>query len=316
MKTARGRTHGKVILIGEHAVVYGHPAIAIPVRGVGAEVEAELARAGGIQVASPGFAAYQPDPAIAARAHAALKQLAEMVLKVFGEESQSAIFRVRSDIPPGRGMGSSAALCVAMIRAVCGLFDRQLSPEETARLALDAERMFHAAPSGIDTTVAAYDMPVYFVKRKGPHPVEAGQTSFRFLIADTGVSSSTADVVRDVARLRDADRARYDALFWEAGSMASVAREVIRCGSRAELGMCMNRNQELLAEIGVSCAEADRLVEAAREAGAAGAKISGAGRGGVVLALLGDETNEPALASALKQAGAKDIYETELRPAG
>jgi len=316
MKTASGRAHGKVILIGEHAVVYGHPAIAIPVRGVGTEVAGELARAGGIQVVSPGFDAQTSDPSAGSRARASLKRLAEMVLKVFGEESQSASFRVRSDIPPGRGMGSSAALCVAMIRAVCGLFGRQLSADETASLALEAERMFHAAPSGIDTTVAAHDKPVYFVKRKGPQPVEAGQTAFRFLIADTGVSSSTADVVRDVARLRDADRARYDALFWEVGSMASVAREVIRCGSRSELGMCMNRNQELLAEIGVSCPEAERLAEAAREAGAAGAKISGAGRGGVVLALLGDETNEAALASALKQAGAKDIYETELRPAG
>jgi len=118
--------------------------------------------------------------------------------------------------------------------------------------------------------------------------------------------------VSDVRRYREADRARFDSLFWEIGSMASVAREVISRGNRGELGMCMNRNHELLCELGLTCGEVEHMVEAARDAGAAGAKLSGAGRGGCVLVLLGDESNELAVAAALKQAGAREVYETEL----
>ena len=314
MKRAKGRAPGKIILIGEHAVVYGHPAIAIPVKGMAAEVVGELTRNGGISVQVPDLPGDGREPDTG-RTVDALSRLVEKLLAVFGEGTQGVRLDVHSDIPIARGMGSSAAVCVAAIRAVCGLLDRRLGDGEVAALAFEAEKTFHDSPSGIDNNVVALEQPVFFVKRKGAQPIEPGRTGFRFLVADTGIASSTAEVVADVRRAREADRARYDSLFWEMGSMASVGREVIRAGSRAELGMCMDRTQELLSAVGVSCEAVDRLIAAAREAGAAGAKLSGAGRGGNVIALLGDETDEAALATALKTSGAQDIIEAELAPA-
>jgi mevalonate kinase len=312
MKSATGRAPGKTILIGEHAVVYGHPAIGIPVYGVGVEVVSEMTRDEGVAITSLESPNGLSEPEVRAKATMALRRLVEQALATFGEEAQGVSVRVKSDVPIGCGMGSSASLCVAAIRSICGLLDRQLAAPQISDMAYEAETFYHATPSGIDNSVVAHERPIYFVKRKGPHPIQVGDTSFKFLIADSGVSRSTADIVAEVRQYRDEDRAKYDSMFWEIGSMASVAREVIRGGNRAELGMCMNRNHEILCDLGLTCGEVEHIVEAAREAGAAGAKVSGAGRGGCVLALLGDDTDEGALAAAIKQAGAREIYETEL----
>jgi len=315
MKRASGRAPGKIILIGEHAVVYGHPAIAMPVRSVGAVVTAEFARDHSLRIQLPDLAAVGREVE-AFHTTEAVTALAKKVLELFGEDSQGIKLTIHSDISMGAGMGSSAALCVATVRALCLLFERSLGDEQVADMALEGEKVFHESPSGIDSTVAALDQPIYYSRRKGAAPIAAGRTQFRFLVADTGIASSTAEVVADVRRARQGQRARYDALFWEIGSMASVAREVIRAGSRAELGMCMDRNQELLAAVGLSCAEADQLIGAAKKCGAAGAKVSGAGRGGNVLVLLGDETDETALDSALRSAGARSLVRAELAAQG
>lgn len=312
MKTASGAAPGKVILIGEHAVVYGHPAVAIPVTSLQVRVEAEFGRGDAVNVESEGLPVIFADAVRRERAVQSVERMVRRIAEVFGEDADGITLRISSDIPVGCGLGSSAALSVAAIRALCGLFGRQIGAEEVSRLAFEAEKIFHATPSGIDNCVVAYEKPVYFVKRRGARPIEAGPSSFLFLIADSGVFSSTSEAVEEVRRRREAERAKYDSLFWEIGAMAAVAREVIRRGSRAELGMCMNRNHDLLAELGLACPETDRLVEAAREAGAAGAKISGAGKGGGVLVLLGDESESLATAAALKQAGARDVYETAI----
>ena len=316
MDTATGRAPGKTILIGEHAVVYGHPAIAVPVHSVSTEVSARFTRGSEIEVETDGLAEALPAPEMRRRAEEMIRTTAAQTLRVFGEEGQGLALSIRSAIPIARGLGSSAAVSVALVRAICGLLGRKLGAAEVAELAFEGEKLFHANPSGIDNNVVAQERPIYFVRRKGAQPIRVGPTAFRFLIADTGVASRTSAVVEDVRRRREADRAYYDSLFWEIGSMASVAREILRRGSRMELGMCMNRNHELLCELGVSSGEIEHLVEAARDVGAAGAKLTGAGKGGCVIAALGDETDELRLAAALKQAGAKEVYETELAPDG
>ena len=312
MKTASGAAPGKIILIGEHAVVYGHPAVAIPVTSVHASVEAEFDRDEAIRIESADLPVIFSDALRREKAVESVQRMVRGIADVFGEDAAGLFLRIKSDIPVGCGMGSSAALSVASIRALCGLFGHQLGVEEVSRLAFEAEKIFHATPSGIDNCVIAYEKPIYFAQKKGPLPLEAGRSSFRFLLADSGVFSSTADMVEEVRRRRAENRARFDSLFWEIGSMASVAREVIRRGSRAELGMCMNRNHELLVELGLDCPETERLVEAAREAGAAGAKMSGAGQGGSVVVLLGDDGDSLATSAALKQAGAREVYETAI----
>ena len=142
--------------------------------------------------------------------------------------------------------------------------------------------------------------------------IDVGPHVYHFVIADTGIESPTGKVVEDVRCAREQDRARYDSFFWELGSMASVAREVIRSGSPEELGMCMNHAHKGLQALGVSCPALDQLVEAALETGALGAKLSGAGRGGAMIALLKHPGDAESLDVKLRLAGAENVFRTAL----
>lgn len=307
-----GQAPGKILLIGEHAVVYGHPAIAIPVRGVQARAEVELSREPGVTLLAPDLNAEARSDAKAPPRLAPFLKLTTAVMELFGEQAQGLRIRLHSTIPIGRGMGSGAAMSVALVSGLCKALGRKLDADQVAELSLEAEREFHGTPSGVDSAVVALDEPIYFVRGKPPQPITVGPSVFRFVIADTGIESPTADVVAAVRQAREHDRARYDACFWELGSMASVAREVIRGGAPAELGICMNHSHNLLREIGVSSPELDRLVETAVEKGAFGAKLSGAGRGGVMIALVGDDADEDRLSAELRLAGAENVYTTTL----
>jgi mevalonate kinase len=136
------------------------------------------------------------------------------------------------------------------------------------------------------------------------------------MVADTGIESPTGDVVESVRVAHERQRAVYDSLFWEIGSMASVAREIIRSGSPEELGLSMSRSHQVLQRLGVSCPELDRLVEMATEKGALGAKLSGAGRGGTMIALLSEDADEASLEADLGMAGAERVYTTVLSADG
>ena len=232
--------------------------------------------------------------------------------ELFGEQKQGMRIRLHSTIPMRRGMGSGAAIAVALVRGVCGALGRKLDTEQVCELALEAEREFHGNPSGVDCAVVARGEPVYFVRGKPPQEIAVGANRFRFVVGDTGIESPTLQVVEDVSAARDKDRARFDSYFWELGSMASVAREVIRSGSPAELGVCMTHSHSILRHVGVSCPELDRLVEVALRKGALGAKLSGAGRGGAMIALVDDDAGEERIAAELRLAGAESTITTSL----
>lgn len=311
MTRAVGEAPGKILLIGEHAVVYGHPAIAIPVRGVQARVEVELTRHGGLEFLAPDIEAARAETG--EQDHLApLIRLTHSVLELFGEQKQGLRVVVRSTIPIGHGMGSGAAVSVAIVKGVCAALGRALTADQVAELSLEAEREFHGNPSGVDSAVVARDEPIYFVRGKPPQGIAVGEGPFRFLIADTGIPSPTHKVVAELKALRDREQARVDSYLWELGSMAGIAREIIRGGSPQELGLCMTRAHAILRELGVSSAELDRLVETALEKGAAGAKLTGAGRGGAMIALLGPNSGEEKLSAELRIAGAQEIYSTSL----
>lgn len=312
MTHAVGEAPGKILLIGEHAVVYGHPAIAIPVRGVCARAEVELGRNGGLEFNAVDLNEQYPGPKAVSGRLEPLVRLAGSVLKLFSEEKQGLKITLSSTIPIGRGMGSGAAVSVALVKGICAALGRKLNADQVAELALEAERAFHGNPSGVDTAVVARDEPIYFVRGKEPQDVEVGEGRFRFLVADTGIESPTSKVVQDVAEFRERDRARMDSYFWELGSMATVAREIIRGGMPPELGACMSHCHSVLQSMDVSCPELDRLVETALEKGALGAKLSGAGRGGAALALLDEDTDEEALETELRLAGAVNVFSTSL----
>jgi len=303
---------GKIVLIGEHAVVYGHPAIAIPLRSVSARAEVSFARTPGIDLVAADLNEHVLPGTPGTRYTAPLVKVAEAVMELFGEGSQGVRIVLESTIPIGRGMGSGAAVSVAIAQALCKALGRKLNAEQICELADIAEKDFHGSPSGIDSRVVALNAPVYFVQGRPAQSIAVGASEFHFLVADTGVEASTIEVVGDVREARDKDRATYDSYFWEIGSLASVAHKILKSGSPLELGLCMNRSHSALRAIGVSSPELDRLVAVAMEQGALGAKLSGAGRGGAMIVLLRDPADEDRIAAELSNAGAESIFSTTL----
>jgi mevalonate kinase len=305
---------GKTILFGEHAVVYGRPAIAVPVTDVQARATLTLEEPGaGISLLAADLPADDGGPGGRryrlrdAPADDPLRVTVELALDAFAGPiaEPDLLVTVTSTVPVARGLGSGAAVATAVARALAGYLGHAPQPEEISRLVYEVEKLHHGTPSGIDNTVIAYEQPVYFVRGEGVKRLSVG-AGFNLVIADTGVSSSTRAVVGDVRRRWEADRERYEGLFDEVGAIARLAGSAIQRGDRRAIGRLMNENQDLLATLGVSSAELDRLVAAARAAGAWGAKLSGAGWGGVMLALV-EPGQSPAVAAALRAAGATNI---------
>jgi mevalonate kinase len=280
---------GKVILFGEHAVVYGRPAIAVPVTEVQAQAHIEPGRAGqGTVIVAPDLGhrtvlceAGEDDPL------ARIVRLTLLAIK--GERDPDLTVTVSSSVPIARGMGSGAAVSTAIVRALAQHFGRWLSSRAISDLVYQTEVLYHGTPSGIDNTVIAFEKPIYFVKDEGWEVFWVG-TPFLLAIADTGIESSTKEVVGDLRRRYEAEHDRYRLLFKQVGEIVVGARAAIEQGEGETLGQLMDKNHALLQELGVSCPELDRLVAAAQEGGALGAKLSGAGRGGNVIALVTEET--------------------------
>lgn len=299
---------GKIILFGEHAVVYGRPAIAVPVWQVSARARVEAAGRRGVIVEAPDIGRrYELDRARQGDPLAAIIRLACTHLE---RAPAGMVVHVHSTIPVARGLGSGAAVSIATARALGLFFGRELSAEEASALAYEVEKLHHGTPSGVDNTVIAYGQPIFFIKDK---PFEPFRTALPFwvAIADTGVPSSTRITVGDVRRAWEADRRRYEELFDRIGQIVLHARDALEQGDIARLGELMNENQTLLEQVGVSSREIERLVEAARNGGALGAKLSGGGRGGNVIALL-DEAKRGQIEDVLAKAGAAKVIVSEV----
>jgi mevalonate kinase len=216
--------------------------------------------------------------------------------------------QVTSSIPIAGGMGSGAAVSVAILRAFSALMGHPLSDEQVSELAYQVEVIHHGTPSGIDNTVITYARPVYFIKGKAPELLQVKQP-FTLVIGDTGVQSSTAEVVGVVRQAHEKSSAQYEQLFDAVGKIAETARQAIESGSVEDLGPLMDENHALLVKMGVSSPQLDRLVLEARSSCAMGAKLSGAGRGGNMIALVRPETAAE-VAGALRSAGAVSTITT------
>lgn len=311
---------GKIILFGEHAVVYGRPALAVPVTQVQAQATAEKtgAEAGenwadSVLIQAPDIGLSSPlSRLLADSSPHPLATVIEKTLQRLGIDLPAA-FRVtiHSSIPVASGLGSGAAVSVAIIRALAELFARPLPVEQVNELAYEIEKLHHGTPSGIDNTVITYAKPVYFVRGQ---PIETFSVAqpFSLVIADTGIAAPTRESVGDLRKLWQADPGRWEAVFEQVGEIVRQARQAIESGETVRLGPLMDANQALLQEMTVSSPELERLVLAANAAGAEGAKLSGGGRGGNMIALVQPHSAE-SVASALKAAGAKQTIITTIR---
>lgn len=303
---------GKIILFGEHAVVYGQPAIAVPVRQVQARAVVQALPGG-----KPGSVHIQA-PAVEIDAHledlppqhplpaAVTETLKELQI----ERLPACSIRITSTIPVAAGLGSGAAVSVALIRALSGFLGRPLLDERVSAVAYEIEKLHHGTPSGIDNTVITYARPVYFVREQTLQTL-ALPAPFTLVIADTGIPSPTSLAVGDVRRLWQLQRGFYDALFEAIGGLARAARHALESGQPERLGSLMDANHSLLQQLTVSSPELDRLVAAARKAGAHGAKLSGGGRGGNMIALVSADRAE-SVSAALLDSGAVHTLITQV----
>jgi mevalonate kinase len=321
---------GKIILFGEHAVVYGRPALAVPVSQVKARAIVSANPLG-----FPGEVHIQaPDVELDTRlvdlpVDHPVAQAIMGVLKELGvAQSPACTVRITSTIPIAAGLGSGTAVSVAIIRAFSAFLGRNLPDERVSALAYEVEKIHHGTPSGIDNTVVAYSMPVFFVRRLAsttvPHDISPPlnvlepldvPVPFTIVIGDTGVSSPTSLVVGEVRRFWQESPDYYDSLFDAVGKISQAARTAIESGKPEMLGPLMNKNHAYLQQMNVSSPELDKLVEIARNSGAQGAKLSGAGRGGNMIALAG-ESDAPEIARALLRNGAVRVIITTVRTPG
>jgi mevalonate kinase len=308
---------GKIILFGEHAAVYSRPALAVPVTQIHVDVEVLDSPRQGIWIDAPGI-----------DLHAELNSLpadhpvGSVILKVFstlglpsptarraGDEGGLDI-SIASTIPVAAGLGSGAAVSVALIRALASHLSNPLTDEQVNELAYEIEKLHHGTPSGIDNTVITYAKPVYFIKDKPLETFTVGKP-FTIVIGDTGIAAPTKESVGDVRRLRMRDLCNVENIFNEIAQIALIGRRSIESGKPEQLGELMDQNHAYLQALTVSSPELDNLVEAARKAGALGAKLSGSGRGGNMIALV-DQPIAESVAGVLISAGAKRTIITEI----
>lgn len=306
---------GKIILFGEHAAVYGQPAIALPLSDKQATVKVEDA-ADRITLLLPNLnTSYvlesEPNSTDGDVPLVAALRLAQAAANV--AQLPPLTITVDSTIPIAGGMGSGAATAAALIRAVLQHLGISADNQLISSLTYEVERLHHGTPSGIDNTVVSTNQAVWFVKQAPENliePIVIG-APFRLLIADTGIRSATKDVVGDVRRQWQANSEYFDSLFGRCGRLARRARVALTAGNLLELGALMTLNHVQLRRMTVSCRELDDLVDNALKAGALGAKLSGAGRGGIMLALV-DSEKEETVREALEETGATSIWHSEV----
>jgi len=295
----RSSACGKVILLGEHAVVYGRHAIAAPIP---LAVEARVRDAAdGVHVLIPRWGVEQRIRPVEEHPQGLAGILATL-LKNLDLESRAMDIEVFPHVPKAMGLGGSSAFAVAIVRALDQHFRLALSLEHINALAFECEKAAHGTPSGVDNTVATYGRPLLFRNRGKPEFSELHPgVPIPLVIGISGKESLTATHVAQVRTAWQRQPVRYERLFDEVDTLTLAAAEAIRAGELGELGELMNLCHGLLNALQLSTPELEELVHLARRHGAAGAKLTGGGGGGSVIAVCPHGTTD--VVAAMQSAG-------------
>jgi len=299
----RGSGFGKTIIFGEHFVVHGVPGIA---SAIDSTADADVKKtAGGINVL---------DERSGAKGYTEKKKLQQLesierMLKEMGLDSAEVGLDIwlGGNLPGFSGLGASAASSAAIARAIAEEFGLDLSDEQINDVAYEAEKAYAGNPSGIDNTAATFGGLIWFQKNMSGGPNIIEQLHIRepveIVIGNTGIVANTKAMVAGVAERKQKYPEKYEPLFRQAAELAHQGRKALEAFNLREVGELMNENHRLLQEIEVSCKELDYLVELAREHGAFGAKLTGGGGGGCMLALTPGRDLQEEVASAIEKAG-------------
>jgi mevalonate kinase len=309
MGTGSGK--GKAILFGEHFVVYGNPAIAA---GISSVTTAKLTR-----VRSFGHTLVDNRPAMPGykeKKYEEQKTSLENILKHLNIDTTRMGFQIdlEGDLVCASGIGASAASCVAIVRSLNDEFKLGLNDEQVNEAAYEGEKGYHGTPSGLDNTVSTYGGLVWFERDLSGGPPKFERLKLKkavhLVITSTGITASTTVVVGAVKIRKEADPKWFDSISEKYNQVVHDGKDALIQLDLPKVGELMNKNHELLQELSVSCEELDNLVKVARENGAIGAKMTGTGRGGNMIALAPDEDTAKQIAESLEKARAVGVWIT------
>jgi mevalonate kinase len=287
-----------------HFVVYGLPAIASAL-GTYTTARVEIVEGTGWNVndkrqATPGYKELKYNEAM---------QSIQNIIDYLGIETdrQKLEITFEGNLIAASGVGASAAQCTSLARALNDSFNLNLGDEEINKAAYEGEKAYHGTPSGIDNTASTYGGLIWFVKNLhgGTNVIDLLQSPIKMplVIANSGITASTAQVVADVRRLKEEDPTRFEHIFEEYNLLAKKAKKALLEGDINQIGNLMNQNHKLLQEITVSGKINDELVKISIKSGAVGAKLTGTGRGGLVIALAEDQHTQEIISHSIEKVG-------------
>ena len=316
MSPGKASAPAKVILFGEHFVVYGGPAILAAInKRVSVDARTIIPNENKIVVRSDiGVAGEYNNnnngefntleggskaKVILDPLYGAIRQ----VLLLRNKKNMGIEIGISSRVPPGIGLGSSAASCVATVAAVDSLFEKNPSRQKVCKLAIKSERLIHKRTSGADCYVSTFGgLMHYNGKSKSFKNIETKE-SLSLVVASTGIKHSTSELVASVKRFKDTNRTLFESLSKQASDICLQACTAIESGKCDKIGELMNENQIILQQIGISHHKVRDIIDICRKAGAVGAKMTGAGGGGAVIALAASKQESTKIASHIKTAG-------------
>ena len=301
-----GKGYGKTILFGEHFVVYGLPAIASALSSY-TTAEVKIVDGKGWDVidqrpATPGYKEKKYGEAM----QSIQNVLEHMHIDV---SCQKLEITFSGDLIAASGVGASAAQSTSLARAINDTFTLMMSDEKVNQASYEGEKAYHGTPSGIDNTASTYGGLIWFVKNLsgGENTMEMlnSPEKIPLVITNTGITASTTEVVTDVRRLKESNPDKFENIFKEYKDLSEKAKKALLESNKIIIGKLMNQNHELLQNITVSSEINDKLVGIALNNGALGAKMTGTGRGGLIIALAENVVLQEEISNAFEKEGYK-----------
>lgn len=302
-KIATGVAHSKLILVGEHAVVHGQPAIAIPFPLIGVESIVERV-IGNVYLDS---SLYQGPMESAPKSLVGIVNTIKQTLDILKIPYKDLLIRIKSSIPPGKGLGSSASVAIAVVKSLFMYSNEKYTKEQLLQLANISETFAHGAPSGLDPLTITSPSPIWY-KKEEPIDYIMPNGEFYFVVADSGRMADTKTAINTVTNLIKQTPRKVYGKIERIGDITHQAREALEKSSKQFLGYLLNEAQKELESIGVSDSSLNKLIEFARQHGALGAKLTGGGNGGCIIALAQNEIHSMQLSEKLKQFGAQAVW--------